>query len=396
MQPFNARTEPFRRRNVVILGSTGSIGRNTLDVIARFPHRFRVVGLTAGRNVELLLRQTRRFEPALVSVLNSEDAEWLRHRVFGTTRVLDGEAGFVEAACMEEAHVVVSAIVGAAGLKPTWEAVRSGKRIALANKETLVMAGELVMKEAEARGVSIFPVDSEHSAILQCLAGRDACGIRRILLTASGGPFRDSPMSTLRRIRPEDALAHPTWKMGPKISVDSSTLMNKGLEAIEARWLFGLPMEAIDIHIHPQSIVHSMVEFHDGSIVAHLSVPDMRIPIAYALSFPERLHLDLPRLDLFKIGQLTFEKPDRERFPCLDLAAEAGRAGGTMPTVLNAANEVAVALFLESRIAYVRIPELIHATMAEHDNQPIQELSDILKADTWARETAHRIAFGKS
>ncbi|MBI4773644.1 MAG: 1-deoxy-D-xylulose-5-phosphate reductoisomerase [Deltaproteobacteria bacterium] len=376
------------RKNLVLLGATGSIGTSTLDIVGRFPDRFHMVAMSAGKNVRLALEQALRFRPRLLSVMRREDAEWLSARVPDSIRVLHGDAGLMEVALIEEADLLISALVGAVGLKPTFEAIRAGRHIALANKETLVMAGDLVMNEARKRQVSIFPVDSEHSAILHCMMGHQQNEIRRILLTASGGPFLRTSKSRMKDIRPEDALVHPTWKMGSKITVDSSTLMNKGLEAIEAKWLFGLPIDAIDVHIHPQSIVHSLVEFCDGSVVAHLGLPDMRIPIAFALSYPERLNLMLPALDLFEVGKLSFEKPDFDRFPCLGLALEAGRNGDSMAAVLNAANETAVALFLESRIRFTDIAGVIADTMAKHDPRPLHEISEVLEVDRWAREAA--------
>ena len=383
---------PELQKNLAILGATGSIGTSTLDIVARFPDRFNVVGMSAGRNVRLALEQALRFSPRLLSVIKREDAEWLKSRVPDSIRVLHGDAGLMEVALIEDADLLISALVGAAGLKPTYEAIRLGRHIALANKETLVMAGDLVMNEARKRRVSVFPVDSEHSAILQCIMGHQRDEVKRILLTASGGPFLHTSKSRMKHIRPEDALAHPTWNMGAKITVDSSTLMNKGLEAIEAKWLFDLPIDAIDVHIHPQSIVHSLVEFCDGSVVAHLGLPDMRIPIAFALSYPERLNLKLPALDLFEVGRLSFEKPDFDRFPCLGLALEAGRNSGSMTAVLNAANETAVSLFLESRIRFTDIAGVIADTMAKHDSRPVHDIAEVLEVDRWAREMAFQTA----
>jgi len=379
------------RKDLVLLGATGSIGTSTLDIVARFPERFHVVGMSAGRNAPLALEQAVRFRPRLLSVIKREDAEWLGSRVPQGTRVVHGDAGLMDVALME-ADLLISALVGATGLRPTFEAIKAGRHIALANKETLVMAGDLVMSEARKRQVSVFPVDSEHSAILQCIMGHQENEIRRILLTASGGPFLHTSKSRMKDIRPEDALVHPTWKMGSKITIDSSTLMNKGLEAIEAKWLFDLPIDAIEVHIHPQSIVHSLVEFCDGSVVGHLGLPDMRIPIAFALSYPERLNLKLPSLNLFEVGMLSFEKPDFDRFPCLGLALEAGRNGDSMAAVLNAANEVAVSLFLQSRIRFTDIADVIADTMAKHDPRPVQEISEVLEADRWAREAAFQTA----
>ena len=385
------RDEKQEAKRLVVLGSTGSIGTNTLDIVYRFPEKFRVVGLAAGNNWELLLQQALRLSPKAVSILGEREAALLRERLPSDVRVLSGPDGLIETAVLES-DLVVSAVVGAAGLMPTLQAIRAGRNIALANKETLVMAGALVMAEARKRGVVILPVDSEHNAIFQCMMGHARSEVCRILLTASGGPFRNTPAEDMRRLGPEQALAHPTWNMGPKVTIDSSTLMNKGLEAIEAKWFFDLPMDAIDVHIHPQSIVHSMVEYCDGSVVAHLSLPDMRIPIAFAVAYPERLPLDLPKLNLFDVGTLTFEKPDLERFPCLRLAVEAGRAGGTLPAVLNAANEAAVSLFLQSKIGYLDIPVIIQETMERHNSTEETNLEDILEADRWARDTAFGLA----
>jgi 1-deoxy-D-xylulose-5-phosphate reductoisomerase len=287
--------------------------------------------------------------------------------------------------------MIVSAQVGAAGLRPTFAAISAGKSVGLANKETLVMAGELIMSEVSRKGISLLPIDSEHNAIYQCLRGHNQKEVKRIILTASGGPFHNLPPECLPTVSLEQVLAHPTWRMGAKITVDSATLMNKGLEAIEARWLFGVDMDAIDVHIHPQSVIHSMVEYVDGSVVAQLSIPDMRIPIAYALAFPERLPLNLPPLNFFDIENLTFEKPNWERFSCLRMAFDAGRTGGTMPAVLNAANEVAVKLFLEQRINFIDIPILIEKTLEKHTVAPVQSMDQIIEVDKWAREIAYSL-----
>jgi 1-deoxy-D-xylulose-5-phosphate reductoisomerase len=385
IQPPALSTPP---KKLIILGSTGSIGTNVLDVVRRFPERFRILGLAAGRNIELLTQQVDFFKPRCVAVLHQKDAKLMK-RSAGNTRVLFGEDGFIDLALTEEADMIVSAQVGAAGLKPTFAAISAGKAVGLANKETLVMAGELVMYEVSRRGVSLIPIDSEHSAIHQCLQGHNRSEVKRIILTASGGPFRNLPPESLSAVNLEQVLAHPTWEMGAKITVDSATLMNKGLEAIEARWLFGISMNTIDVHIHPQSVVHSMVEYIDGSIVAQLSIPDMRIPIAYALAFPERLPLDLPPLNFFDIKSLTFERPNWDGFPCLRMAFDAGRIGGTMPVVLNAANEVAVKLFLEHRISFVGIPALVEKTLERHTVGPLQSMDQVIEIDTWSRETAH-------
>lgn len=379
-------------RRISILGSTGSIGRSTLSVVEKFPDRFRVVALAAGRNIALLEEQVRKFRPRIVSVISDAAAAELRERLEGVdVAVLSGVEGMIAAAAEEEADITVSAIVGTAGLVPTMSAIRAGKDIALANKEVLVTAGELVMMECGERGVRLFPVDSEHSAIFQCIGAGAAKDIRRLILTASGGPFRNLQKQALEKVTTEQALKHPNWSMGRKITIDSATLMNKGLEVIEARWLFGIGQDRISVLIHPQSIVHSMVEYNDGAVVAQLGAPDMKGPIAFALSYPERLEGVAPSLDLAKIGALTFEEPDKERFPCLAYAYEALEAGGSMPAVLSAANEVAVKYFLEERIGFMDIPRVIRKTMKAHVPSPIKTVDDALRADLWARREAERV-----
>ncbi|MBI5043244.1 MAG: 1-deoxy-D-xylulose-5-phosphate reductoisomerase [Nitrospirae bacterium] len=376
-------------KKIVLLGSTGSIGANTLDVVDRFPDRFKVIGLTAGENISLLEKQIRRFRPRIASVVKEDAAERLRQRCRDIdVEIHSGVEGMISAAAFPEADMVISAIVGAAGLVPTVAAIRAGKDVALANKETLVMAGEIVTKEAGKKGVKILPVDSEHSAILQALGGYKNENVKRLILTASGGPFYNTPLSGKRLIKPKDALRHPNWKMGKKITIDSATLMNKGLEVIEARWLFDIPSEKIDVLIHPESIVHSMVEYIDGSVIAQLGVPDMRIPISYALSYPARLNGGFPTLDLARIGNLTFKRPDTKRFPCLSYAYEALNAGGTMPAVLNAANEVAARAFLKEEIGFLDIPKIVKKVMNRHVRQDIVTIEDVLLADRWAREHA--------
>ncbi|HTP41573.1 MAG TPA: 1-deoxy-D-xylulose-5-phosphate reductoisomerase [Nitrospiria bacterium] len=372
---------------IVLFGSTGSIGVNTLRVVEAFPDRYRVVGLTAWKNHRLLERQIRTFQPRMVAVADEQTADRVRRRCRDLpVSIGTGIEGMTRVAAMPEALVAVSAIVGAAGLIPTLTAIRSGKQIALANKETLVMAGELVMREAKARGVSIIPVDSEHSAIFQLLHGQRRQDLRRLVLTASGGPLLRLPLARQARVTPEQALRHPNWKMGPKITIDSATLMNKGLEVIEARWLFDMEPGRVDVVIHPQSLVHSLVEYHDGAMLAQLGLPDMRGPIAYALSYPERLALPIPSLDLARAKQLTFERPNRKQFPCLGYAYEALREGGTMPAVLNAANEEAVWAFLDHQIPFTSIPRVIRSTMKAHDVKPAYEITDVMAADRWARE----------
>jgi len=374
------------------LGSTGSIGQSTLSVVEKFPDRFRVVALAAGNNIDLLEKQVRRFRPALVSVINPSSAEKLKLRFADlNVRIFSGVEGMIQVAAAEEAHITVSAIVGTAGLVPTMAAISAGKDIALANKEVLVTAGELVMAHCRSVGVKIFPVDSEHSAIFQCLhAGADK-DIRRLILTASGGPFRRHTEKDLARVTPGQALKHPNWSMGKKITIDSATLMNKGLEVIEARWLFDITHGKIKVLVHPQSIIHSMVEYQDGAIVAQLGMPDMKGPIAYALSYPERLEGVSPALDLASVGTLTFEEPDTDRFPCLAYAYKALEAGGSMPAVLSAANEVAVKYFLDEKIGYPDIARTIIRTMDAHAPYPIKNVDDVLKADMWARQEAEKI-----
>jgi 1-deoxy-D-xylulose-5-phosphate reductoisomerase len=379
-------------KNLAILGSTGSIGVSTLEIVAAHPDRYRVVTLTAGNNLARLEEQIRRFKPLMVSVITEADAQALRRSVgHGGPEIVSGVEGLIACAAHPEAHMVVSAIVGAAGLIPTMAAIEAGKDVALANKETLVTAGPLVMEAVARKGVNLYPVDSEHSAIFQSLEGHRKSDVRRLILTASGGPFRDRAPAELKQVTPAAALAHPNWSMGRKISIDSATMMNKGLEVIEARWLFDLSADRIDVHIHPQSIVHSMVEYVDGSVIAQLGIPDMKAPIAYALSYPERLPLNLPPLDLCSLGSLTFEKPDFDRFACLALAYEALREGGTAPAVLNAANEVAVEAFLTGEIPFLEIPAVIRATLDRHRPEPLRHIDEALRADRWGREAARRI-----
>ncbi|MEO5657416.1 MAG: 1-deoxy-D-xylulose-5-phosphate reductoisomerase [Nitrospiria bacterium] len=376
-------------KRLAVLGSTGSVGTSTLDLVAEFPDRFEIVALAAGRGGEALERQIRRFRPRLVSVGNPEEASRLRARCADVTVEILGGPGAADAvASCADADLVVSAIVGAAGLMPTLAAIRAGKPVALANKETLVMAGELVTAEAARRGVSILPIDSEHSAIFQAIAGHRTDEIRRLILTASGGPFWDLPRHRLSSVTREDALRHPNWSMGPKITIDSATLMNKGLEVIEAHWLFGMPADRIDVVVHRQSVVHSLVEYCDGSVLAQLGIADMRGPIAYALAYPRRLPLSLPPLDLAARGTLTFESPDLERFPCLGYGYAALKAGGTAPAILNAANEEAVAAFLDGRIEFTAIAEIIDRVLTRSAPGPITTVDDVLAADGWARAEA--------
>jgi 1-deoxy-D-xylulose-5-phosphate reductoisomerase len=380
-------------KRLAILGSTGSIGRNVLRVVEQFPDEFSVVALAAGRNTDLLGEQLKRFSPQVAVVLDDVLARQLREVLvpWDHVEILHGADGYEAAATLHSADLVVSAMVGSAGLLPTLAAIEHGKTVALANKESLVMAGEILTQTAREKGVAIIPIDSEHNAIFQCLAGHRREDLKQILLTASGGPFLDKPTDDLDDITPEVALRHPTWDMGPKVTIDSATLMNKGLEVIEARWLFDVPLERIQVVIHPESIIHSMVVYRDGSVMAQLALPDMRIPIAYALSYPERLDLGLSPPDLFELGALTFREPDLEKFACLALAIQACRLGKTYPAVLSAANEVAVRAFLDHRIGFGHIAETIKETLAKHEPVPKPGLSDILSADSWARDTAEEV-----
>jgi 1-deoxy-D-xylulose-5-phosphate reductoisomerase len=367
-------------KRLAILGSTGSIGVSTLEIVAEHPDCFEVVALTAGRNLALLEEQIALFRPRLVAVPDQLNAERLRERIgAGGPQVLYGTAGLISCAVETPADMVVSAIVGAAGLEPTLAAIQAGRDVALANKETLVIAGELVMSAAAESGCRLFPVDSEHSAIFQSLEGHRKADVRRLILTASGGPFRNW------------SLAHPNWTMGRKITIDSATMMNKGLEVIEAHWLFNVPVEKIDVHIHPESIVHSLVEYVDGALLAQLGIPDMKTPIAYALTYPERLPLELPALDLCRLGQLNFAAPNSQCFPCLGLAYEAIKRGGTTPAVLNAANELAVDAFLHDKVGFLDIPRIIGSVVEKHSNSAASSLEQILSADAWARQNAHDV-----
>lgn len=379
-------------KNISILGSTGSIGSSTLEVISLYPERFKVVALSACENIERLEMQIRRFRPSLVSLANEKVAKELRERCSNLkVDILSGMEGFMGVSTFREADIVVSAIAGSAGLIPTFAAIKAGKTIALANKETMVMAGEIVTREAKEKGIKILPVDSEHSAIFQIMEEGRWEDLHRIILTASGGPFLKTTPEERSRATIKDALRHPNWNMGTKVTIDSATLMNKGLEVIEARWLFDVSINQINVLIHPQSIIHSMVEFKDGSVIAQMGIPDMRIPIAYALSYPERLDLMMPRLDLAKIGMLNFETPDMERFPCLSYAYDAIKEGGTMPAVLNSSNEVAVRAFLQGRIGFLDIERIVGETMGRHELKQIASIEDVLTADSWARAEAENI-----
>lgn len=373
-------------KTITLLGSTGSIGTQTLDIVAQYPDRFAVAGMTVRNNVQLLAEQIRQFKPSIVAVGNEENRQELRSLLTGhIPEILVGEEGCRTVAAEAPADVVVTGIVGCAGLLPTLAAIEAGRDIAIANKETLVAGGPVVMPRIKAKGVRLLPVDSEHSAIFQCLQGVPEGGLRRILLTASGGAFRDWPVERLSTARPEDALKHPNWTMGQKITVDSATLMNKGLEVIEAHWLFGVDYDQIEIVIHPQSIIHSLIELVDTSVIAQLGWPDMRLPILYALSWPERLATPWQPLDLAEVGELTFRRPDHAKYPGMQLAYAAGRAGGTAPTVLNAANEEAVSLFLADKIGFLDMARLLEQTLEAHDRVSTPQLEDVLEADRWAR-----------
>jgi len=380
-------------KNLSILGSTGSIGCNVLKIVEMFPERFSVKTLAAKSNTKLLAKQIKQFNPELAVVFDKSFAQDLKSMLPLKTKVeiMYGEDGYLTAAAYSSSDMIVIAIVGAAGLMPTLSAIEAEKTVALANKESLVMAGEIITKRAEQKGVQIIPIDSEHSAIFQCFAGHRREDIDKIFLTASGGPFLNMPVDIFDTISVEDALKHPTWQMGQKISIDSATLMNKGLEVIEAKWLFDLPLEMIHILIHPQSIIHSMVSYVDGAVIAQCGMPDMLGAIGYAISYPERLPLKQPSLDFASIGALTFDNPDFDKFPCLSISYEACRSGGTLPAVLNAANEVAVHAFLKKQIQFVEISSIIKQTMDKHTSITNPAISDILHADNMARKQAQEI-----
>ena len=379
-------------RFIVLLGATGSIGRNACRVAKDFPDRVRITAMSGFRNMRGLAEEANALRPETLAVPDRQSADALREMLAYEPRVLIGEEGLVELASGEGADMVLVAIVGTGGLRPTLAALESGKDIALASKEVLVVAGQLVMAAAVRHGRRIIPVDSEHNAIFQCLEGREAAHVRKLILTASGGPFRTWPSALLRAVTREEALRHPTWRMGEKITIDSATLFNKGLEMIEARWLFGVGIDRVDVVIHPQSIVHSMVEFVDGSVLAQMSHSDMRFPIQYAFTWPERLAGPLPPLDLAKLGRLDFEEPRDDVFPALDLARQAAERGGAIPAVLNAANEVAVEEFLASRIAFPRIWETVSIVLEQTPDADLTNLDDLLAADRAARDLARRVA----
>lgn len=372
-------------KTISVLGSTGSIGTQTMDIVRANPGELKVASVAAGSNIELLEKQIREFKPALAAVFDEDKAAQLRTAVKDTNvRIVSGMDGMLEAASLEEVDTVVTSMVGMIGIRPTIAAIKAGKDIALANKETLVCAGHIITELAKENGISILPVDSEHSAIFQSMNGENKKRVSKILLTASGGPFRGRSRDELRNMTVEDALKHPNWSMGRKITVDSATLVNKGLEVMEAKWLFDVPLERIQVVIHPQSIIHSMVEYEDGAIMAELGMPDMKLPIQYALFYPDRRYLDTGRVDFFALKQMTFEEPDTETFRGLKLAIRAAEAGGTMPTVFNAANERAVALFLDRKIGFLDIYDIIEGCMEAHRTVDKPDVERILEAETEA------------
>jgi len=378
------------RKKIVILGSTGSIGQQTLEVIQKYSNEFEVVGLSGWENTKLLKEQIRFFKPKIAVVKNADVAKRLKKEInnLNNVKILWGTDGLIEISILEEVDVTVVAITGIASLIPTFEAVKKGKKVALASKEAMVVAGELLVKEAKSSNAKIIPIDSEHSAILQCLKNEQKDSVEKIILTASGGALYNFTETALKNVSVEDALNHPTWKMGNKVTIDSATLMNKGLEVIEAKWFFNVPANKIEIVIHPQSYVHSMVQFIDGTIIAQIGEHDMKIPIQYALFYPNRMSNNFSRLELTKVGQLTFKKPNFNKFPCINLAYHAIEIGGTMPAVLNGANEIAVNAFLNSKISFSAIPQIIQNTMKEHKPKYNPNINDILDADYWAREIA--------
>lgn len=379
-------------KKLTILGSTGSIGVSTLEIVAAHPDRFQVVALTGGNNLELLKSQIEAFSPKIAAVISEESARKLRKSLKGVkTEILHGVPGMIAAATAEETTMVVAAIVGAAGLVPTVAAIKAGKDVALANKETLVTAGRLIMDMVRDRGVKLYPVDSEHSAVFQSLEGHRKEDLKRIILTASGGPFYRYPVTRLAEVSIDDALNHPNWSMGKKITIDSATMMNKGLEVIEARWLFDVPVEQISVVIHPQSIIHSMVEYRDGCVMAQMGVPDMKAPIAYALTYPERVPAGVRGLNLTDVGSLTFFEPDNQRFPALALAYRAVNDGESMPAVMNAANEVAVEAFLTGRIRFTEIAAVIEKTMDAHQPHVLNSIEEVLNTDRWGRSKAKEL-----
>ncbi len=378
-------------KSISILGSTGSIGKQTLEVIEVLEEDFKVLALTANSSIDLLAAQVKKFHPEYVVLMNESLVSELKYKLSNTNvKILTGMEGLIEVVTLAELDLVVNAVVGAVGVQPTLAAIKAKKDIALANKETLVTAGEIVMREVARHGVKILPIDSEHNAIFQALEGQERSELKKIILTASGGPFRDTSLDKLATVSVNEALDHPNWDMGGKITIDSATLMNKGLEVIEAKWLFDLDYNQIDVVVHPQSIIHSLVEYQDTSILAELGLPDMKVPIQYALTYPHRQANQLESLDLAKVGELSFEEPRKDAFPCLEYAYEAGKRGGTMPAVLNAANEVAVHKFLNNKIKFLDISKLIERVMSKHQVVNNPQLEDILEADAWARRVTDK------
>ncbi len=379
-------------KKLALLGSTGSIGCSTLDVVRNNPNKFKIVAMSCGSNLDLFASQIKEFKPELVSLKDENDIKLLQEKLGSFKLAIEhGIEGNIFVATHPEVTMVISAIVGAAGLRPTYEAILAGKDIGLANKETLVVAGELMSKLAQQKKIKILPIDSEHSAIFQCLQGQDNKALRKIMVTASGGPFLHKPRDEFNFITKTMALKHPNWTMGAKITIDSATLMNKGLEVIEAKWLFDLMESQIEVLVHPQSIIHSMVEYHDGSVLAQLGIPDMRVPIAYAMSYPERLPNPLPSLSLIEVGQLTFFAPDYEKFPCLRLARECLQQGGSTFAVLNAANEIAVEYFLKEKINFINIAHVVQETLSIHNKIHLPDVASVIEVDAWARRQAKEL-----
>jgi len=375
-------------QTLTILGATGSIGLSTLDVVRQHPDKYQIIALTAHKSVEQMAKLCEEFQPQFVVMVDENAAEQLSQKISKNINVLSGKENLNKVASLPEVTTVMAAIVGAAGLLPTLAAAKSGKRVLLANKESLVMSGQILINTVKENGATLLPIDSEHNAIFQCLNGQDRKGLERILLTASGGPFRTWKNEDLQKVTPSQACAHPNWSMGRKISVDSATLMNKGLEVIEACWLFDLPPEKVTVVIHPQSIIHSLVEYNDGSLLAQLGNPDMRTPIAYSLAFPQRISSGVKSLNLFEIGRLDFEQPNLQKFPCLRLAFEAMKMGGTATAILNAANEIAVEMFLNEKLSFIEIPKVIEETLSRCKIEEATDLKTVLKADEHAREIA--------
>ncbi len=381
----------IKMKKISILGSTGSIGTQTLDVVKNHQKEFKIIGLAAFNEVEKMIEQIKEFKPEKACLFEENSAEELEKKIGKEVEIVSGMKGLKEIAVMQEVEQTIIAVVGSIGMQPTMKAIKKGKNIALANKETLVAGGQPIMKAVKEKGITLMPIDSEHSALFQCLNGEERNKVNRVLITCSGGPFKGKKRKEFYNSTPEQALGHPTWSMGAKITIDSSTLMNKGLEVIEAKWLYDLNFEEIEVIVHPQSLIHSMIEFVDGSIMAQIGTHDMRMPIQYALSYPKRIPNNFPKLDLIKAKQLTFEAPDYENFPCLKYAFEAGKKGGTLPSAMNAANEIAVYAFLDKKIVYGKIPEIIKKVIDEHKNKKADSIETVLEADKKAREKTRKI-----